>query len=140
MNEKKRPATKEKEMDHTLVLTPREIVDTVLAICGAIITISAALTVIYKVIMKAKEPDKKQNERISVLEDHVVKIEARLELGNKRFAADAERADAIETGMRDSINVIIETLQALTAHAIDGNNIQELKEAKKQLTEYLLKR
>ena len=74
------------------------------------------------------------------MEEDVQKIEARLQLGNKRFEADAERADAIETGMRDSIKVIIETLQALTTHAIDGNNISELKEARKQLTEYLLKR
>lgn len=127
-------------MDHVITTTPQDIVNTILAVCGAIITISAAFTVIYKVIMKAKEPDKKQDERISVLEDHVVKIEARLELGNKRFAADAERADAMEIGMRESIKVIIETLQALTTHAIDGNNIQELKEARKQLTDYLLKR
>ena len=127
-------------MDRIITTTPQDIVNTILAICGAIITISAAFTVIYKVIMKAKEPDKKQDERISVLEDHVVKIEARLELGNKRFAADAERADAMEIGMRESIKVIIETLQALTTHAIDGNNIQELKEARKQLTDYLLKR
>lgn len=127
-------------MDRIITTTPQDIVNTILAICGAIITISAAFTVVYKVIMKAKEPDKKQDERISALEEDVQKIEARLQLGNKRFEADAERTDAIETGMRDSIKVIIETLQALTTHAIDGNNISELKEARKQLTEYLLKR
>ena len=127
-------------MDHIITTTPQDIVNTLLAICGAIITVSAAFTVIYKAIMKAKEPDKMQDERISSLEDQVTKIEARLELGNRRFETDQTRVDNLEYKMNESIRVIIESLQALTAHALDGNNDQELKAAKKQLTEYLLKR
>jgi pimeloyl-CoA synthetase len=81
-----------------------------------------------------------QDQRISDLEDHVTKIEARLELGNKRFEHDTERVDVMELSMKDAVQVIIETLQALTVHAIDGNNIEDLKTARKQLTDYLLKR
>ena len=127
-------------MDYVITTTPQDVVNTILAICGAIITISAAFTVIYKVVLKAKEPDKMQNKRISDLEDQVTKIEARLELGNKRFEHDTERVDVMELSMKDAIQVIIETLQALTVHAIDGNNTEDLKAARKQLTDYLLKR
>ena len=127
-------------MDHIITTTPQDIVNSILALCGAIITVSAAFTVIYKAVMKAREPDKMQNKRISDLEDQVTKIEARLELGNKRFEHDTERVDVMELSMKDAIQVIIETLQALTVHAIDGNNTEDLKAARKQLTDYLLKR
>lgn len=127
-------------MDHPIVITPQDVVNTILAVCGAIITISAALTIILKAVKAMREPDKKQNERITALEDQVEKIEDRLKLGNKRFEADAEKVGELEVNMRDSVMIIMETLQALTSHAIDGNNIQELKEARKQMNEYLLKR
>ena len=125
-------------MDHLITTTPQDIINTILAICGAIITISAAFTVIYKAILKAKEPDKKQDERITKLEEDVGKINARLELGNKRFEHDTNRVDNMEINMKTAVVVIIETLQALTVHAIDGNNIDELKVAQKQLRNYLL--
>lgn len=127
-------------MDHIITTTPQDIVNTFLAICGAIITISAAFTVIWKVVMKAKEPDRRQNERIDRLEQDVQEIEERLKLGKKRFETDANRVDNLEESMKESNRVIIESLLALTAHALDGNNDQELKAAKKQLTEHLLKR
>lgn len=127
-------------MDNPIVITPQEIVNLVLAICGAIITISGAGTIIIRAIAKAKEPNKKQDERIAALENHVKQIDDRLKQGNKRFETDTERVDELENDMKESNKVIIESLQALTAHAIDGNNTQELKEAKKQLTEYLLRR
>lgn len=127
-------------MDHPIVITPQDVVNTILAVCGAIITISAALTIILKAVRAMREPDKKQNERITALEDQVEAIEDRLKLGNKRFEADAEKVGELEVNMKESVMVIIETLQALTAHAIDGNNTQELKEARKRLTEYLIQR
>ena len=127
-------------MDHVIMLTPQDVVNTILAICGAIITISAAFTVILKVVQKAKEPDKRQNERISALEEQVEQIEDRLKLGNKRFEADATRADALEEAMRESNKVIIEGLLATTDHLINGDNIDGLMQARKHLSEYLLER
>ena len=125
-------------MDHVITFTPQELWNIILAICGAIITISAAITVIIKAIDKAKEPNKKQDDRLSALEMKVREIDGRLQLGNKRFEDDAGRVDSIESNMKASNKVIIESLQALTSHAIDGNNIQELKDAKKSLDEYLI--
>ena len=125
-------------MDHVITFTPQELWNIILAICGAIITISAAITVIIKAIDKAKEPNKKQDDRLSALEMKVREIDGRLQLGNKRFEDDAGRVDSIESNMKASNKVIIESLQALTSHAIDGNNIQELTDAKKSLDEYLI--
>ena len=125
-------------MNYEIVTTPQTIINIVLATCAAIVTISAAMTVIMRVISKAKEPNKLQDERIRALEDQVELINNRLQLGNKRFESDTDRVDRLEQSMRETNKVIIESLQALTSHAIDGNNIQELKDAKKSLDEYLI--
>ena len=53
---------------------------------------------------------------------------------------DAQRVNNLEEAMRKSNKVIIESLQALTAHAIDGNNIDELKSAKRALEQYLIEK
>ena len=36
--------------------------------------------------------------------------------------------------------MIVKSLQALMAHEIDGNNIEELKQAKKDIDNYLLEK
>ena len=125
-------------MDQPMTFTPHDVVNIILAVCGAIITISGAIAVIVKAVDKAKEPNKKQDERIEALEEGVKKINERLEAGDARFEADTKRMLALEGDMRETNKVIIEGLQALTAHAIDGNNSQELKDAKKRLDDYLI--
>lgn len=125
-------------MDQPIMVTPHDIINIILGVCGAIITISGAIMVIIKAVDRAKAPNKKQDERIDALEEDVKKINERLQLGNERFQSDSERVDALEEQMKATNKVIIESLQALTAHAIDGNNIQELKDAKKGLDDYLL--
>ena len=127
-------------MHHEIVTTPQDILNLILAICAAIVTVSAALAVIIRIVGKAKEPNRLQDERIKTLEDQVQLINDRLQLGNKRFESDTDRVDRLEKNMRETNKVIIESLQALTSHAIDGNNIQELKDAKKCMDEYLVSR
>lgn len=127
-------------MNQPIGLTPAEVWQMILVICGAIITVSGAITVLINVANKAKEPNKKQDERIKALEEKVSEINDRLERGDRHFDSDSERMDALEKTMKETNQVIIEGLQALTAHAIDGNNTQELREAKKRLDDYLIRR
>jgi len=125
-------------MDEVIQFTTRDVFNLVLAISGAIVSVSAAVTVMAKVFEKIKAPDKKQNERIAALEGAVIKINSRLDDGSKHFAADSKRIDELEESMKATNRIIIESLQALTAHAIDGNNTQELKDVKKSLNNYLI--
>ena len=125
-------------MDEVIQFTTRDVFNHVLAISGAIVSVSAAVTVMAKVFEKIKAPDKKQNERIAALEGAVIKINSRLDDGSKHFAADSKRIDDLEESMKATNRIIIESLQALTAHAIDGNNTQELKDVKKSLNNYLI--
>lgn len=127
-------------MNEPIGLTPAEVWQLILVICGAIITVSGAISVIINLANKAKEPNKMQDQRIAALEEKVNDITDRLEKGDRHFDSDQERMDALERSMKETNRVIIESLQALTAHAIDGNNSQELKEAKKRLDDYLIKK
>lgn len=127
-------------MNEPIGMTPAEVWQLILVICGAIITVSGAISVIINLANKAKEPNKMQDQRIKALEEKVDEITGRLKEGDKHFDSDNERMDALERSMKETNQVIIESLQALTAHAIDGNNTQELKEAKKRLDDYLIKK
>lgn len=127
-------------MTDPIMLSPADLWQFVAAICGAIITLSGAGAVIANIIHKAKEPNKKQDERLTALEEQVKKIEDRLQLGNKRFESDADKMCALEQSMKNTNKIIIESLQALTAHAIDGNNIDQLRNAEKALNEYLIEK
>ena len=109
-----------------------------LALCAAVVTISAAVTVIIKVVQKIRQPERKQNARIEALELKIRDIDMRLEKGDKHFDRDCERMDSLERTMKETNKVIIESLQALTAHAIDGNNTAGLKSAEKLLNDYLI--
>ncbi len=121
-----------------IVINPTDLWQVIVAISGGIVTLSGAGAVVAAVIHKAKSPNQKQNERIAALEERAKKIEERLELGDKRFEVDAKKMDDLERTMKTSNKIIIESLQALTAHALDGNNTEQLRRAEKSLNDYLI--
>ena len=109
-----------------------------LAMCAGIVTISGAVAVIVKIVHKAKQPEVAQNKRIENLEKEIEKINLRLEKGDKRFDDDGEKMEKLETTMKATNKIIIESLQALTTHALDSTNIEPLKVAKNALNDYLI--
>jgi hypothetical protein len=123
-----------------ITINPADIWQIVLAVCGGVITLSGAGAVLASIIHKIRAPNKKQDERIAALEEKCGKIEERLVLGNKRFESDAEKMYALEQTMKATNKIIIESLQALTAHAIDGNNTEQLKKAEQTLNNYLIEK
>lgn len=133
-------------MDQVITFTLEEVWHLILAICGGITAISAAVAVIVKLVQKARHPNKRQNERLNALEEENKKrqkeiedIKERLEQGTKQFEEEDQRTRELEEDIKATIRMIIEGLQALTAHAIDGANIDELRKAKKNLDSFLLK-
>ncbi len=124
-------------MENPITITPQEIINTILALCGAIITISAAMTVIVKAVEKLRQPNKKQDERLDKVEQDIKSIKEHIRDGNHQFYLDAERMGKIETSQKEINIIIIESLQALTKHAIDGNDVESLRESKKRLDDFL---
>lgn len=114
-------------MNTQVTFTIYEVMQMLLWVCGAIISVAGATTIIVRAFQKAKEPEKQQDERISALEEKVEKHD-------KLFNNDNKRLIELEKGNR----VTQQALLALLSHAINGNNDAELKEAKVKLENYLI--
>lgn len=125
-------------MNTPITITPQSIFNVTIAICGAIITVSSATAIVIKCVQKFKYPNKIQDQRLDTIERDIKRIDERLEKGNIKFDADELRMNGLETSMSRSNKIIIKSLQALTDHALDGNNTSNLEESKKDLDAYLL--
>ena len=84
-------------------------------------------------IKSAKEPTKLLETRIATVETLVTQ---RFSSYDDHFAKDLGRIEKIEEGNK----VTQQALLALLNHAIDGNDIAEVKKASKDLTDYLIRR
>lgn len=123
-------------MDNVIQFTPAQLIALVLGICGAIVTISAAIGVIAKALDKARAPEKEQNERLdahekrlNALDDIIVKFREYFDNDDRRFK-EIEKSNKITQS----------ALLALLKHSINGNDTESLKEARKNLEEYLIEK
>ena len=127
-------------MEQTITFTLGDLYGFILGVCGLIAAVAAAVAVVAKLIQKWRMPNKKQNERIEEHEKRLKEIETRLDEGNRQFKADNQRTSELEEDLRATTRMIIEALQALMAHALDGNNTDELSVVKKQIDNFLIKK
>ena len=127
-------------MEQTISFTLGDLYGFILGVCGLITAVAAAVAIVAKLIQKWKAPNKKQNEKLEDHDKRIEKIEQRLEDGNRQFEEDNKRASELEKDLKATTRMIIESLQALIAHALDGNNTDELSAAKKEIDDYLIKR
>ena len=117
-------------MDATITFTPAQII----AFATAVITLSTAIGIIINLISKAREPERKQDERLSAVENRLDKMDNLLEKFQGYLDNDDKRLKAIDEG-----NKITQTaLLALLKHALNGNDTQALKVAEKNLEDYLI--
>lgn len=114
-------------MNNQITFTPFEVVQLILWVCGAIVSVSAAVTVLIRVVQKAKEPEQSQNERITNLEKEVGRFKQLFDNDNKRLIE-------LEKGNR----VTQQALLALLSHALNGNDEDSLKKAKTKLENHLI--
>jgi len=121
-------------MNTSMNFTPRDIITIILAVSTGIVTFSSGLTVIINWINKARQPEFKQNERITVLERKVEMHEKILEKYEKFLKNDDERLRQIE----ESNRITQRGMLALLKHSINGEDIESLRRAEKDLEEYLI--
>ena len=100
---------------------------TVLAVASAIVLISNAIEKIVKAVKVAKAPEVTQNKKILDLEERVKKVEEKLENDKKQIAV-----------IREGNHVLTKGMFALLEHGINGNNIDQMKDAKHDVEEYLI--
>lgn len=97
--------------------------------CAGIITLGGAGAVIVGLYKWAKKPDDDRDDRLK-------KHEEMLDNDNRRIK-ELEKARQ-ETD--EAINILMKSMLALMSNAIDGNHVEELKLAKDDMQNYLIKR
>ena len=123
-------------MNNVISFTPTELVGFITAIGGAIVTIGAVITLIFKLVNRVKAPEIKQNERIKALEDRLKAVEDQNKVFTQYFINDDKRFKAIER----SNKITQSALLALLKHSINGNDTESLKKAEKSLEEFLIEK
>lgn len=114
-------------MDNIITFTPAQLIAAVLAICAGVSCISGAINVIANWVKKAKSPEMEQDKRLTNLEERMARHDELLTNDNIRLKT-------IEDGNR----ITQKSLLALLSHGIDGNDVEAMKEAKKQLQDHLI--
>lgn len=123
-------------MDNVISFTPTQLIALILGISGAIVTISAAIGVITKALEKIKEPETAQNKRLELIEIKLETHDKVLEKYQEFFTNDDNRFKAIERSNKVTQNALL----ALLKHALNGNDIDALKDAEKCLEAYLIEK
>lgn len=121
-------------MDNVITFTPGEMISLILGVCAAVVTISAAIGVIAKILDKAKAPEVTQNIRLDTIDRRLDEIDKTIAQFREYFTNDDNRFKAIEK----SNKVTQSALLALLKHSLNGNDTESLKEAERSLEEYLI--
>ena len=100
---------------------------TVLAAASAIVLIANAVEKVVNAVKVAKAPEQRKNKEIGDIKDRLDKIEAKLE-NDKKQIADAKECN----------HVITKGMLALLEHGINGNNIDQMREARNDVNAYLI--
>lgn len=99
----------------------------ILAVASAIVLIANAAEKIVKAVRAAKAPENAQDAKIAALETRVTKVEGLLEKDKKQIA-----------DIREGNHVLTKGMFALLEHGINGNNIDQMKDAKHDVEAYLI--
>lgn len=103
------------------------VVGAILTLCTIISTIGSAVEKIIKVRKAVKAPELRQDDEISGIKARLDKVERKLE-NDKVQIADSKECN----------HVLTKGMLALLEHGINGNNIEQMKEAKNDVHAYLI--
>lgn len=121
-------------MDNVIQFTPAELIGFITAIGGAIVTVGAVTTLFFKLFNRLRAPETKQNERLDDLEKWKRETDETLKVFSQYFANDDTRFKDIERSNKITQGALL----ALLKHALNGNDLESLKDAEKELEAYLL--
>jgi exonuclease VII small subunit len=76
---------------------------------------------------KTEKPRKELEERVDSLDNRIAEIENKLKNYDYRVIQ-----------LEDGVKVLLKSMSALLSHSIDGNNLEEMKDARDDLNEYLI--
>lgn len=117
------------QVETIISFTAGQLLAGILGICAGISCVAGAIGWVVKGVQAAKAPAKKVDERLKAMEDRLADHDEFLE-------TDKKRLESIEKGSRVTQRAIL----ALLSHGIDGNDVDAMQTAKKELQEYLIER
>ena len=109
--------------------TPTEIMTLFLSIASGIVLLVNAGEKIAQIVKAWKAPNERQDDRIGKIEKRLEVVEDKLDNDHERFALIAE-----------DNRVTQHALIALLDHGLDGNNLDQMREAKADLHNHLINR
>jgi len=98
-------------------------------LCTFIMTVGGAGAIVVGIIRWMRKPDTERDETLKKHEDEIKKHEELL-------ARDHRRLQELEEGNK----IMMQSMLALMSHSIDGNHIEDLKQARDDLQKYLIRR
>ena len=104
-----------------------EIWPAILAAASAIVLLSNCAEKIGNAIKAAKAPEQKQNDEISGIKIRLDKVGAKL-------ASDKKEIECVTS----CNHVLTKGMLALLEHGINGNNIDQMRDAKRDVEAYLI--
>ena len=123
-------------MNNVISFTPAELaafIGTIAGVCAGMATI---VGVIVKLVMKIKQPEIEQNKRLEEHDKRLDEHDKIIETFRTYFANDDKRFKAIER----SNKVTQSALLALMKHALNDGDIATLRNAEKQLEDFLIEK
>lgn len=100
---------------------------TILAAASAFVLLANCAEKIVNAVKVAKAPEQRQNDEIKDIKDRLKKVETKLEIDQKRID-DAKECN----------HVLTKGMLALLEHGINGNNIDQMRDAKNGVEAYLI--
>lgn len=97
--------------------------------CVVITTLGGAGAIVIAVVKWWKKPDLNRDEKLKRHDDM-------LDNDNKRLNKMEER----QTEMEEAQKMLMKSMLALMSHSIDGNHLEELKLARDDMQDYLIRR
>ena len=104
-----------------------EYINSAVLICSLITGLAAVISIIIGLGNRMSAPNKNQNHRLD-------ELERRLDRHAEILAKDNRRLENIENGNRYTQRALL----ALLSHGIDGNEVEAMKKAKEELTNFLI--
>ena len=107
-----------------------------LSVCGALVSISAAIAVVVKFNNFLKKPNKDQDARIDKLEGRLKTVEGRCDTFDKQLEGVKKHLNSLD----ESINMLLRAEFAQLGHNLNGDNVGQMQRAFDDIQEFLFKR
>ena len=116
--------------------TAQDILTMMRSVCGALVSISAAIAVVVKFNNFLKKPNKDQDARIDKLEGRLKTVEGRCDTFDKQLEGVKKHLNSLD----ESINMLLRAEFAQLGHNLNGDNVEQMQRAFDDIQEFLFKR